>query len=140
MGINPAVFIANMYLFWYEYHSVAALNTTVVLRAVREGFSDPGSTAPFPYHTLTEGSLLLDPVSSPLLLAEAVSVQDVVGVVISCFAVTRRFVDDLFSVLNPLLSHLLYASQQLGPIRGIYDLELNLAPASRTEPSMRQVI
>jgi hypothetical protein len=61
-----------------------------------------------------------------------VSVQDVVRVVISCFAFTRRFVDDLFSVLNPLLSHLLHTSQQLGPIRGIYDSELNLAPASPT--------
>jgi hypothetical protein len=81
-----------MYLFWYECQFVAALNTT---------FSDPASVAPFPYHTLPEGSPLLDPATSPLLLAQAVSVQDVVRVVIGCFAFTRRFVDDLFSVLNP---------------------------------------
>ncbi len=48
----------------------------------------------------------------------------------------QRFVDDLFAVHNPLLSALLYTSQQLGPIRGIYDPELNLAPASSTEPGL----
>jgi hypothetical protein len=64
----------------------------------------------------------------PLLcfaLAGAVTVRDVIRVVLSCFAVTRRFVDDLFSVHNPMLSDMLYTSQQLVPIHGIYDPELN---------------
>jgi hypothetical protein len=35
MGINPAVFIANLYLFWYEYTFVLRLNTQLAVLQVR---------------------------------------------------------------------------------------------------------
>jgi hypothetical protein len=130
MGTNPAVFIANLYLFWYEHKFLASLNTM---------FSSTPADQPFPYDSLPAGSPLLDHDTSPLLLAGAVTIRDVIRVVVSRFAFTSRVVDDLLSINNPLLSHLLYTSQQLDPIHGVYYPDLRVLPASDTAAGLRPV-
>ena len=67
------------------------------------------------------------------------TIRDVIRVVVSSFAFTSRFVDDLLSINNPLLSHLLYTSQQLGPLHGVYDPDLRVLPASDTAPGLHHV-
>lgn len=130
MGINPAVFIANLYLFWYEYTFVARLNTL---------FSSSGPTDLFPYQELPLDSPLLDPATSPLLRAGATTTRQVVAAVLGAFAFTKRFVDDLLAVDNPLLPYLTYCSQRLGPITGIYDSGLQLEPSVPVRPGLHPV-
>lgn len=121
MGINPGVFIANIYLLWFEYTFIGSLNTH---------FSATPELQPFPYHTLPPDSPLLDPATSPLRRPDGsmpLTTRDVVRAVLYNFAFTKRFVDDLKAVLNPLFPHLTYTSQSIGAvIHGIYDPRLNL--------------
>jgi hypothetical protein len=130
MGINPAVFIANLYLFWYEYTFAARLNSL---------FSSSGPTDLFPYQQLPPDSPLLDPATSPLLRAGATTTRQVVATVLSAFTFTKWFVDDLLAVDNPLLPYLTYCSQRLGPITGIHDSGLQLEPSVPVRPGLHPV-
>jgi hypothetical protein len=106
MGINLAVFIANLYLFWYEYTFVLRLNTL---------FSKSRSTDLFPYHLLRATSPLLDPAASPLLRAGATTTRQVIAVILSSFTFTKLFVYDLLTVGNTMLPYLTYFDQWAFP-------------------------
>ena len=125
MGINPAVFIANLYLFWYEYRFLLSLGSQ---------FSMAREVDLFPYHQLPSDSVFLDAALSPLVLANQgvmpTTTRDVIRVVLGAFAFTKRFVDDLQATGNLLFNHLTYTTQSLGPITGIYPAALTLKPSA----------
>jgi hypothetical protein len=131
MGINPAVFIANLYLFWYEYRFLIWLP---ILSSPWLA-SEYSEYELFPYNQLPADSVLLDPANSPLAQANQgvlpTTTRDVLRVVLGCFAFTKRFVDDLFTAGNPLFTHLTYNSQSIGPIPGIYPPALSLKPSAQ---------
>ena len=58
---------------------------------------------------------------------------------LSAFTFTKRFVDDLLAVDNPLLPCLTYCSQRLGPISGVYDSGLQLEPSVPVRPGLHSV-
>ena len=111
MGISPAVFISNYYLHTYEYDfyaqlrpmQAAAARSLAFVSALRammvSGAPPPGGSA------------------------------DVAALVLDSFAYTARYIDDMYSLANPILEHLTYTNQQWFGLHGLYPPSLNLAVA-----------
>jgi hypothetical protein len=62
------------------------------------------------------------------------TLRQLLPLVVDAFAFSKRYVDDLKSLMNPVFQLLTYTTQTLGPITGIYPPTLNLkrATASRS--------
>jgi hypothetical protein len=123
MGINPAVFMANYYLFHYEYQFVYRL--VQIIKAVPPV---PGGSLHAPH--------LLDQTDLPTV--NSVELKPLHGsaalYLLHCFRFTVRFVDDLTSGPNAYLQRLLYTENALmgDMITGIYPhqyLSLDSTPA-----------
>lgn len=126
MGINPAVYMANYYLFFKEFQffqrGIAIINAgdpSSGGKLVAEMFfnSQQESDPPHWVSSLSENALYL-----PFLVHH----------ILNKFRFTRRFVDDLISGPNRFLCFLLYSNQSVlgGVLHGIYtpgDLELERA-------------
>ena len=54
---------------------------------------------------------------------------DVAALVLDSFAYTARFIDDMYSLANPILEHLTYTNQQWFGLHGLYPPSLILAVA-----------
>lgn len=54
---------------------------------------------------------------------------DIAALVLDSFAYTARYIDDMYSLANPIRSELTYVAQSWQGVRGIYPTELNLAVA-----------
>jgi hypothetical protein len=116
MGINPAVLMANYYLFYYEYIFIKQLADIIqrtppihggdmVARMLLEQHSDdsaPPWVSSHPENAAHNGNLAV--------------------YVLNAFRFTRRFVDDLIAACNQLLKYLLYTNNSIlgGLIKGIY--------------------
>ena len=111
MGISPAVYISNFYLFTYEYDFYMRVRT-VQQTGHRSELAVPAIT-----------QLLLRGQSPPGGGA------DVAASVLDSFLYTARYIDDLYSLANPLFHHLTYVSQSWHGVTGIYPTALNLATA-----------
>jgi len=102
MGINPAVYMANYYLFWYEYRFICQLRDILC------------DYPPVPgYHHVARDMLLTwtdEDLSAPEVgLAFGNCAQQV----LNAFRFVFRFVDDLSSGPNPFLRKLLYNNHYL---------------------------
>lgn len=115
MGINPAVFLANYYLFWYEFQFVERL-ATIINTPEHQPLHAPGDFAPAQHFVTTYG---LHDAPQP---QHQVSLGDLARYVLQCFCITGRYVDDFTSGPNPVLGSLRYTSQSIlgGHITGIY--------------------
>jgi hypothetical protein len=97
MGINPAVFMANYYLFFYEFSFVRRLTRLVV--------QYPRLVSQLPDEDMTE---MLQTPSEPAFSADQRQhIGDVAYYILRQFRFVVRFVDDLTSGPNRLLKHLL---------------------------------
>jgi hypothetical protein len=102
MGISPAVYISNYYLYWYEFQfyqqlvpmqgqGVRSILDVSALRAsLLAGVPSPGGPA------------------------------DVAALVIDSFLYTARYIDDMYSLVNPIRTQLLYTNQVWHGVTGIY--------------------
>lgn len=108
MGISPAVYISNYYLHTYEFDflkqlipmQAAGVRSTLHPAAIR--------------HLLLQGEV--PPGGS----------ADVAALVLDSYAFTVRFLDDMYSLANPIRDHLLYVNQSWSGVRGLYPTALNL--------------
>jgi hypothetical protein len=111
MGISPAVFISNFYLHTYEYDFYrqlvpmqaaggrSALHVAALRHLMSAGVPPPGGPA------------------------------DVAALVLDSFLYTTRYIDDMYSLANPILQHLTYVDQSWFGVHGLYLPTLNLALA-----------
>lgn len=53
-----------------------------------------------------------------------------VAAIVEAFSLTKRYIDDLLSAMNPLWPYLTYNTQSLGDVRGIYPDTLNFKNAT----------
>ena len=108
MGISPAVYISNYYLHTYEFDflqqlipmQAAGVRSTLHTAAIR--------------HVLLQGGV---PPGGP---------ADVAALVLDSYTFTVRFLDDMYSLANPIRDHLLYVNQSWSGVRGLYPTALNL--------------
>jgi hypothetical protein len=118
-GINPAVFMANYYLLYYEYLFIRQLleiarqfpprpGGDMIARQVFDSQNQASSNAPPDWISINPEN----PVYNGNLAMH----------VLQALRFTRRYVDDLTAACNPFLEHLLYQNQHIlgGLIRGIY--------------------
>jgi len=127
MGINPAVFMANLYLFHYEYTFVKQLTDLVRAHNLTH---TPGA---FP----TVGDVLQ---CRDLHELQELGLQDTVGdaafYLLQQFQYMVRFVDDLTSGPNRLLADLLYTNQTVlcGLVKGIYPQQFLTLDRTQADP------
>lgn len=125
MGINPAVFMANYYLFHYEYKFIQQMVDIVESQPLH------------PAGQLWAAELLrcssLQEVQSPELRDLHSSAA---RYLLDQFRFTVRFVDDLTSAPNKYLARLLYTDQTVmgGLIKGIYPRQFLSLEATPTDP------
>lgn len=118
MGINPEVFMANYFLFFYECAFIAQLAAIIA--------AHPPSAADHAYAQQFFAQDLGDPTVAPAWLTAPPPADAPLGAlayyVLHCFRHTGRFVDDFTSGPNPLLHYLWYDTQSIlgGAIKGIY--------------------
>lgn len=131
MGINPAVFMANYYLFYYEYTFVEQLVMLV------ESCPPCYAVGACPYVDDMLHSSNSPSTSDPAL---AEFYGDAALHLLSSFRFTVRYIDDLTSGPNPWLAPLLHQSQSVmgGIILGIYppNLSLKFTGADPTNPDL----
>jgi hypothetical protein len=115
MGINPAVYMANYFLFYYEYMFLMQI------------WSICQDTPPVPGGDFVAKTVFeRDDPGVPLWVGQSPENQIYNGnlamYVLESFRFTRRFVDDLTAACNPFLQYLLYADNKIlgGLIEGIY--------------------
>ena len=111
MGISPAVFIANFYLHTYEYDFYRQL-LPLQAAGVRS-----------PLHVAALRHLMVAGIAPPGGSA------DVSALVLDSFLYTTRYIDDMYSLANPILQHLTYVNQTWFGVHGLYPPTLNLAVA-----------
>lgn len=116
MGINPAVSMANYYLFYNEYQFLKRM--LVILRntpPVPGGHVNAG----FGFEPEQEGVVPSWVANRP---EDAAYDGNLVMHVLNAFRFTRRFVDDLTSACNPFSKYLLYTNNSIlgGVLTGIY--------------------
>ena len=129
MGINPAVYLANYFLFTYELAFVrrlvqAAIGTTVNALPLPSPSNVPGmpdipNLAPAPPLTLMQTDIV-----SP---AHAMTV-------LRAFWCMGRFIDDLCVIANPFFPDLMYVNQVSHGLIGLYPPSLNLKLTSPMDP------
>ena len=125
MGINPAVYFANIYLFCYELNFLQRLYKL----ASADDLSQPLAT-PLPAALTQHGGPLARLATPTTTFAFLAAVAD-------AFAYTKRYVDDLASLMNALWPHLSYINQQVGPVYGVYPSTLNLKLATPDRQGMQ---
>jgi len=119
MGINPAVFMANYYLFYYEFTFVQQLVDII------EQFTPNCAVGECPYvDTLLDCDDLQDIHDADLTPFQG----DAALHLLHCFRHTIRYIDDLTSGPNQWLLALLHRNQTVmgGKIHGIYPTNLAL--------------
>jgi hypothetical protein len=123
MGINPAVFMANYYLFHYEYKFVKQLTDLIQSQPLQ------------PAGQLWAAELLRCPSLQEVESPELREMKSSAALyLLDHFRFTVRFVDDVTSAPNKYLAQLLYTDQTLmgGLIKGMYPrqfLSLDMTPA-----------
>ena len=140
MGINPAVYMANYYLFYYELLFVKQLVDLVVAHKDLTGVEVPSKVKDLPVQSTMEMLNESDP-----MVVNSPEYQELHGpaamLLLHQFRCTVRFVDDFSSAANPFTKRLLYCfvpnkpvseySVMGGLIKGIYPgqfLELEATP------------
>lgn len=126
MGINPAVYMANYYLFYYEYRFVQQfVGIFEHYPPVQGGQSE--ARALFESDDLHDAPIV-DSNSDPLWVGQWPQTVDpifkgsITLYVLNKFKLMKRFVDDVTSGPNPFLRHLLNRRNTIlgGLIHGIY--------------------
>jgi len=122
MGINPGVFVANYYLFAYEFDFMQQLVDLMVRYPPSGGALHPQ----FAYDTL----LSTDPAAVHSRLQGEVG--DAALFVLLQFKFMCRYVDDVLSGPNQCLDQLLYTNQTLlgGLVHGVYPDYLHLTDSN----------
>jgi len=112
MGINPAVYMANYYLFYYEFQFITQLVDLM------KRYPPGGPAADMHVDDL----LNMTAVNEVMLPQNVMYIGDAARTVLQKFRCTVRFVDDFTSGPNPFTSRLLYTNQSLmgGLIHGLY--------------------
>jgi hypothetical protein len=110
IGISPGVYIANFFLFTYEYAFLLRLVNLVQTHPLVDGIDDD------------EGLNLL---ASPMMAGDpryAYLRGHLARQIWAQFKFTIRYVDDLQSICNPMLNDLLYEDMSIagGLVTGIY--------------------
>lgn len=120
MGINPAVFLANYYLFCYELAFVQQLVSAIQEHTQHREWEV----------TPDDITVALDTLSAPDTAHEVSGELKaiVARVLLESFRFTVRFVDDFTSGPNPHLTLLLYCTDTVlqGTFKGIYPESLSL--------------
>jgi hypothetical protein len=125
MGINPAVYMANFYLFYYEQWFLQRLQALYVRACAGAGHAP--SSSPADWDSPGIAALLAEPQDLPQPSGEH-AVQDwalwseAILFLVHQFKCTVRFVDDLTAGNNHYLDKLLYYRDSVmgGHVLGIY--------------------
>jgi hypothetical protein len=119
MGISPAVYVSNYYLLTYELSFFEQLLPYRLM----------GTRSPRDVSALR--ALALNSHQPFDLTRAGTHGPDLVAVVLDSFLYTARYIDDLYTLGNPLWPHLMYTSQVWQGLHGIYPPALNLALTAR---------
>lgn len=115
MGINPAVFMANYYLYYYEYQFIYRM-----YEILHETPAVPGGEihATFGFEPAQAGT----PAWVTSRVEDAAFDGNMVMHVLEHFRFTLRFVDDLSAACNPFIKYLLFETDSIlgGLLKGIY--------------------
>jgi hypothetical protein len=115
MGGNASVFIANHFLFSYEYQFFQQLVTAII----RDPSAQPITSLPTP-----------EPTHAHMLYSQGAVARFLLPLFIWLF----RYIDDIGSINNPFLQQLLYTDRSFFGFTGIYPpvLDITLTPRSPT--------
>ena len=124
MGISPAVFIANMYLWYSEFQFLSRLVTVMQ------------QTPPLPGGETLAARILDDP--QPPIPAFAPYKGGVALLLLQSYRFTYRFVDDLLFAINPYFKRLLFVDQYVAGqwFQGIYPRFFNIVVEDMQEHSL----